>query len=95
MQTGLTGPVAAEITARLTRALNPTQLQVVDDSEKHRGHGGHNPNGGESHFTVEIESPAFTGMSRVQRQRAVNEALRELLVERVHALAIKARAPGE
>jgi BolA family transcriptional regulator, general stress-responsive regulator len=95
MQAGLTGPVAAEITKRLTEALRPTQLQVIDDSEKHRGHGGYNPNGGESHFTVKIESPAFTGLSRVQRQRAVNDALRDLLVERVHALAIKARAPGE
>ncbi len=95
MQTGLTGPIAAEITARLTVALSPTQLAVIDDSEKHRGHGGYNPNGGESHFTVEIESPAFAGLSRVQRQRAVNDALRDLLVERVHALAIKARAPGE
>jgi BolA protein len=90
-----TGPVAAEITARLTEALAPTQLQVIDDSEKHRGHGGYNPDAGESHFTVEIESPRFAGMSRVQRQRAVNHALSELLEERVHALAIKARAPGE
>ena len=90
-----TGPVAAEITARLTEALAPTQLQVIDDSEKHRGHGGYNPDAGESHFTVEIESPRFAGKSRVQRQRAVNHALSELLEERVHALAIKARAPGE
>ena len=90
-----TGPVAAEITARLTEALAPTQLQVIDDSEKHRGHGGYNANGGESHFTVEIESPAFAGMNRVARQRAVNHALGDLLVERVHALAIRARAPGE
>jgi BolA protein len=90
-----TGPVAAEITRRLTQALAPTQLRVIDDSEKHRGHGGHNVESGESHFTVEIESPAFAGLSRVGRQRAVNGALRELLVERVHALAIKASAPGE
>lgn len=95
MQAGLTGPVAAEITERLTQALHPTQLQVIDDSEKHRGHGGYNAVSGESHFTVEIESPAFAGMTRVQRQRAVNDALRDLLVERVHALAIKAKAPGE
>ncbi len=90
-----TGPVAAEITRRLTQALAPTQLRVIDDSEKHRGHGGYNADGGESHFTVEIESPAFAGLNRVQRQRAVNEAQRELLIERVHALAIKARAPGD
>jgi BolA protein len=95
MQPGLTGPIAAEITERLTQALHPTHLQVVDDSEKHRGHGGYNAASGESHFTVEIEAPAFTGLSRVARQRAVNDALRDLLVERVHALAIKARAPGE
>jgi len=91
----LTGPIAAEITRRLTEALDPTHLQVIDDSEKHRGHGGYNANGGESHFTVEIVSPAFTGLSRVARQRAVNSALSDLLCERVHALAIKARAPGE
>ena len=95
MQAGLTGPVAAEITERLTQALRPTHLQVTDDSEKHRGHGGYNAQSGESHFTVVIESPVFAGKSRVQRQRAVNDALRDLLVERVHALAIKARAPGE
>lgn len=95
MLTPETGPVAAEITRRLTEALAPTQLVVIDDSERHRGHGGYNAQSGESHFTVEIESPRFAGLNRVQRQRAVNDALRELLVERVHALAIKARAPGD
>ena len=95
MNASSTGPVAAEITARLTEALAPTHLQVIDDSEKHRGHGGYNPHEGESHFTVEIESPAFAGMNRVARQRAVNHALAELLEERVHALEIKAKAPGE
>lgn len=90
-----TGPIAAEITRRLTQALSPTQLAVIDNSERHRGHGGYNAAGGESHFTVEIETPYFTGLNRIQRQRAVNDALRDLLVERVHALAIKARAPGE
>jgi BolA protein len=94
MQNQSSGPVAAEITRRLLESLSPTQLQVIDDSEKHRGHSGHDPRG-ESHFTVEIESPLFAGMTRVQRQRAVNTALAELLKERVHALAIKARAPGE
>ena len=95
MSEHLTGPVASEIAKRLTEALRPTHLQVIDDSEKHRGHGGYNPNAGESHFTVEIESPAFAGMSRVARQRAVNHALADLLQERVHALAIRAKAPGE
>ena len=95
MSQPLTGPVAAEITKRLIEALGPTHLEVVDDSEKHRGHGGYNPDGGESHFTVEIEAPAFAGMNRLQRQRAVNHALADLLQERVHALVIRARAPGE
>ena len=95
MSEHLTGPVAAEITRRLTEALSPTHLQVIDDSEKHRGHGGYNADAGESHFTVEIESPAFAGLSRLARQRAVNHALADLLAERVHALAIRARAPGE
>ncbi len=89
-----TGPIAAEITCRLTDALGPTRLVVIDDSEQHRGHSGHDARG-ESHFTVEIVSPAFEGMGRVARQRAVNHALGDLLAERVHALAIKAKAPSE
>jgi BolA protein len=90
-----TGPIAAEIHARLTAALSPTRLVVRDDSERHRGHAGHDPSRGESHFTVEVEAPSFAGQSRLARQRAVNAALAELLKERVHALAIVARAPGE
>jgi BolA family transcriptional regulator, general stress-responsive regulator len=89
-----TGPVAAEISRRLETALTPTHLAVIDDSEKHRGHAGHDARG-ESHFTVEVESPAFAGLNRVARQRLVNQALAELLVERIHALAIRATAPGE
>ncbi|HZF44412.1 MAG TPA: BolA family protein [Sphingomonadaceae bacterium] len=94
MSLSATGPVAQEIEDRLRRALQPTRLAVIDNSEAHRGHAGHDARG-ESHFTVEVESPLFTGVGRVQRQRMVNLALAELLVERVHALAIKARAPGE
>lgn len=89
-----TGPVAAEMTRRLTLALEPTRLELTDDSEKHRGHGGYNP-AGESHFSLAIESPLFAGKGRVDRQRMVYAALGELMDERVHALAIKARAPGE
>lgn len=88
------GPVAAEIERRLVAALAPIELAVIDDSEAHRGHAGHDARG-ESHFTVEIVAPAFTRMSRIERQRAVNHALGALLEERVHALAIKARAPGD
>jgi BolA protein len=94
MTDSFTGSVAAEIAARLEQALAPAQLRVLNDSDKHRGHAGHDGSG-ESHFTVEIEAERFAGMSRIERQRAVNHALGDLLAERVHALAIKARAPGE
>lgn len=89
-----TGPVAAEISRRLAEALDPTHLIVRDDSEMHRGHAGHDARG-ESHFTVEIVASRFEGMSRVERQRSVNALLADLLADRVHALAIKAKAPGE
>jgi BolA family transcriptional regulator, general stress-responsive regulator len=94
MSDAYTGPVAAEITRRLTQALDPTHLIVRDDSALHRGHVGHDPRG-ESHFTVEITSSRFVGKGRLERQRAVNAALSDILAERVHALAIKAKAPGE
>ena len=89
-----TGPVAAEMLRRLESALAPTRLELVDDSEQHRGHGGYNP-AGESHFTLRIESAAFAGQSRVERQRMVFAALGELMDVRVHALSIRATAPGE
>ncbi len=88
------GPVGREIADRLTQALKPESLAVINDSAKHRGHMG-DDGSGESHFTVEIVSGAFIGQSRVGRQRLVNGALAELLAEKVHALAIRARAPGE
>jgi BolA protein len=78
----------------LDSALSPTRVELVDESEKHRGHGGYNPEG-ESHFSLEIESEAFTGKSRVERERMIYKALGDLMRERVHALSIKARAPGE
>lgn len=89
-----TGPVAAEMLRRLNSALSPTRIELVDDSERHRGHGGYNP-AGESHFSLTIESPAFAGKTRVQRQRLVYSALGDLMDERVHALSIRAIAPGE
>ena len=89
-----TGPVASEMLRRLNSALSPSRIELVDDSEKHRGHGGYNPSG-ESHFTLRIESPAFAGKSRIERQRMVHKALGDLLDERVHALSIQARAPDE
>ena len=87
------GRVAAEMTKRL-QVLSPSRLELIDDSEKHRGHGGYNP-AGESHFTLRIESADFAGKSRVERQRMIYKALGELMHERVHALSIQAKAPGE
>jgi len=89
------GPVATQIEARLRLALNPTHMHIVNDSEKHRGHGGYDAQGGESHFTVELVSTAFIGKNRVARQRMVNEALKDLLAEKIHALSIRTFAPGE
>jgi len=79
---------------RRLQSLRPTRLELIDDTEKHHGHGGYNP-AGESHFTLVIESAEFEGKSRVDRQRLVNKALGELVGNRVHALSIKAKAPGE
>lgn len=89
-----TAPLADLIAARLTSALDPTHLHVSNDSAQHRGHMGDDGTG-ESHFSVDVVSPAFAGLSRVARQRLVNKALADLLAERIHALAIKARAPEE
>ena len=88
------GPVQQEMEQRLSEALSPDLLIVTNDSEKHRGHGGYDGSG-ESHFAVEVVSDRFTGLNRVARQRLVNEALGELMKERIHALSIKAKAPGE
>ena len=88
------GPIAAEIEKRLTEALQPLRVEVVDDSEKHRGHAGHDARG-ESHFSVQVVSAAFAGQTRVARQRMVNTALAELLADRVHALTMVTKAPGE
>lgn len=87
-------PIETEIIRRLTECFAPTRLIVSNDSAKHHGHLG-DDGSGESHFSVEIEAAAFTGVSRLERQRRVNKALGDLPGQRVHALAIRARAPGE
>ena len=94
MTEAFTGRIAPEIERRLRAALQPERLVVTNDSARHRGHAG-DDGSGESHFTVEVVSERFAGMSRVERQRAVNSALADLLRDQIHALAIKARAPGE
>jgi BolA protein len=84
----------ARIEDKLTAAFAPVSLTVTDDSALHAGHVGA-PEGGESHFTVHIVSGTFAGQSRIARHRAVNQALAEELAGPVHALAVKAKAPGE
>jgi BolA protein len=93
MNSQRTGPVATEMLARLA-SLSPTRIELTDDSEQHRGHGGYNP-AGESHFTLRVESGAFGGKSRVERQRMIYAALGDLMDSRVHALSIRASAPDE
>jgi BolA protein len=90
----MTGPIAHEMQQLLTEAFAPTHLDVINDSATHRGHTG-DDGSGESHFTIEIESAAFAGKSRLQRQRLVNAALGDIPGQRVHAVAIRARAPEE
>ena len=82
------------ITNKLREAFTPESLDVIDESHLHEGHSGHRP-GGETHFRVYIVSPAFEGKSRIERHRLINAALAEELAGSVHALAIKALAPGE
>lgn len=94
MTASATTPLAADITDRLTQALAPSHLEVINDSHLHSGHLGDDGTG-ESHWTVVVESSAFVGLNRVARQRLVNKALADLLATRIHALAIKVRAPGE
>jgi BolA protein len=94
MTEAFTGRIAPEIERRLRAALQPAHLVVTNDSARHRGHAG-DDGSGESHFSVEVTAERFAGMSRVERQRAVNSALADLLKDRIHALAIKAKAPGE
>jgi BolA family transcriptional regulator, general stress-responsive regulator len=82
------------ITNKLREAFAPESLEVTDDSHLHEGHAGHRP-GGETHFRVYIVSPAFEGKSRIERHRMINTTLATELAGSVHALAIKAQAPGE
>ena len=86
--------VEASIRQKLTEALEPTRLDVVNESHLHAGHRS-SPGTGDSHFRVLVVSPAFVGRSRVDRHRMITDVLAAELKGRVHALAIKAYAPGE
>jgi len=93
------GPIATIMREKLTTAFLPTRLELEDDSFRHAGHhheGGMDATpGGESHFNLTIVSSAFSGLGRVQRQRAVNAVLANELAGKVHALSIRALAPDE
>jgi BolA protein len=88
------GPTAAAMRRKLAEAFAPATLEVIDDSARHAGHAG-SRDGGETHFNLVIVSEAFQGLSRVERQRRVNRVLAEELAGPVHALSIRALAPGE
>ena len=86
--------VATAMQEKLTRALAPLRLDIVDDSHRHAGHAGANP-AGESHFTVTVVSAAFEGKSRVERQRLVYGVLADEMAGRVHALSLQTLTPDE
>ena len=88
------GAILDAIRGKLDAAFAPTRLDIQDDSDRHAGHAGARQ-GGESHFNVTIEAAAFAGASKVARQRMVYKALAEELAGPVHALSVKALAPGE
>lgn len=86
--------VETEMRRRLMLALEPTRLDVINESHLHAGHR-NSPGTGESHFRILVVAPAFAGQSRVARHRAVNAALAGLVGERIHALALATYAPDE
>lgn len=83
--------VTDRIRRKLTEAFHPLALEVVDESDRHKGHAGHRP-GGESHFRVRITAEAFAGKSRLQVHRMIYETLAVEIAEGVHAVAIEAKA---
>jgi len=86
--------VEQQIRETLMVALEPIRLDVINESHLHAGHAS-SPGTGSSHFSVLVVSQSFTGQSRIARHRLVNDALGGLLRDKIHALAIKAIAPGE
>ena len=82
-------PTAPAIEARLRSALNPSVVEVIDESAAHAGHSGANGLGYGTHFRVRIGGPAFVGLSRVAQHRLVYDALRDFTAAGLHALAIE------
>jgi BolA protein len=86
------GTVRNRMETKLAAAYAPARLEVLDESERHRGHAGWREGGG-THFRVRIAATAVAGTTRVQRHRMINETLAAELAGGVHALAIEADAP--
>jgi BolA protein len=90
--------ISKTIEKKLTVAFAPELLEVIDESHEHAGHAGHSGgagHGGETHFRIRIVAAAFSGKSRVERHRVVNDMLAEEFAAGMHALALNIRAPGE
>jgi BolA family transcriptional regulator, general stress-responsive regulator len=87
----VTAEKVAMIRQRLTEALVPSELEVIDEGHKHAGHSGE----GKGHFFARIVSTAFAGKNPIQRHRMVYEALGDMMPNGIHALSIDAKAPGE
>jgi BolA protein len=88
-----TAPTAQQLEQRLRDTLQPSALEVIDESCQHHGHAGANGSGFGTHFRVRITSHLFTGKSIVMRHRLVYDALHDFMAHGLHALAIEAQAP--
>ena len=86
------GEIKQRIEEKLTAAFAPARLEIIDESERHRGHGGYRE-GGETHFKIIIAAEAFRPMNRLERQRAVYDVLQKEMAERVHALSLDIKLP--
>lgn len=86
--------VAESMRRKLTEALAPTRLAIIDESHRHAGHAGARPEG-ETHFRIEIVSASFAGLSRIERQRLVHRVLATELADPVHALSLATSTPEE
>lgn len=86
--------VAETMRRKLTEALAPTHLVIIDESHRHAGHAGARPEG-ETHFRIEIVSEKFAGLSRIERQRLVHQLLASELAGRVHALSLATQTPEQ
>ncbi len=86
--------IGESIREKITEALSPTVLDIVDESHLHAGHAGSRP-GGDSHFRVRIVAAAFTGQSRVERQRLINGLLADEFASGLHALSLTTQTPDE